>query len=133
MNDLAVNSLPNDVLLDLLWKTVAGDEAAANEFFDAIRPVVRNEVGKLCGQRGLEHGDASDVTQKFLLELWRHVSAFEGKTGAELLGWIKSGARNEVLDALRHAHQQKRDSRREQPLPQDSRGGVQFAAANSTA
>ena len=133
MNDLAANSVSTDVLLDLLWKTAAGDEAAANAFFDAIRPVVRNEVGKLCGQRCLEHGDASDVTQKYLLELWRHAASFEGKTRAELLAWIRSGARNEFLGVLRHEHQQKRDVSREEPYPQDSRGDVAIAATESTA
>jgi RNA polymerase sigma-70 factor (ECF subfamily) len=133
MSEVGPIAVSGDACLELLWRTAAGDEAAANELLEAVRPLVRNEVRKLYGQQRLEQGDASDVTQKYLLELWRHAATFRGKSGAELVSWIRSGARNEFLDAVRHARQQKRDSRREEPLPQDSRCDVPLAATESTA
>jgi RNA polymerase sigma-70 factor (ECF subfamily) len=60
--------------------------------------------------------DASDIVQDALLEAVRQRARFRGTTDAEAAAWLRRLLTGKMIDALRHAHADKRDARRERSL-----------------
>lgn len=50
--------------------------------------------------------DPSDIVQETLLKAYQAISQFQGKTEAELLGWLRSILANTMMDAIRKFHRQ---------------------------
>jgi RNA polymerase sigma-70 factor (ECF subfamily) len=53
--------------------------------------------------------DWSDLVQETLLKAHENRAQFEGRTEAEMVGWLQGILRNVVVDQMRKAHAQKRD------------------------
>ena len=64
-------------------------------------------------RRALPRFGASDIVQETLFEAHRDWNRFEGTTEQELRAWLRQILVNNLLGALRHARQKKRDHRRE--------------------
>lgn len=60
--------------------------------------------------------DSSDIVQKTLLDAFAKRDQYRGASEAELAGWLSEILKNNLADALRHQHRDKRDIRREQAL-----------------
>ncbi len=60
--------------------------------------------------------EASDIVQDALLEAARQRGQFRGTTDAEAAAWLRRLLTGKMVDALRHAHADKRDARRERSL-----------------
>jgi RNA polymerase sigma-70 factor (ECF subfamily) len=58
----------------------------------------------------------ADLVQETFLEAYRDFAAFRGRTGAELLGWLRQMLLNNLTSAVRRYQAQCRDVAREQPL-----------------
>ncbi len=58
--------------------------------------------------------DASDIVQQSLMEAYRDLPAFRGRTEAELVGWLKTILARNLSNAARQFHTLKRDVDREQ-------------------
>ena len=71
---------------------------------DEVDSQLRNKLG------------ASDVVQETLLEAKQGIDAFRGTTEPELLAWVRRILQNNLLDARRYLHAEKRNVNREQKL-----------------
>ena len=60
--------------------------------------------------------DSSDIVQQTLIDAFANREQFRGSTDAELAGWLREILKNNMADAMRDQHRNKRDVRRERSL-----------------
>jgi RNA polymerase sigma-70 factor (ECF subfamily) len=81
---------------ELVARIAAGDRAAFTEFYDRHSAAVFGLLVKMLPQRG----DAEDVLQETLLQVWRQAGRFDPKR-ASPFGWVVMMARSRAVDRLR--------------------------------
>src|ERR1700719_5229480 len=69
---------------------------ALNEFFSRHGNRIKSVIGSVVH----EEGDADDVLQEILIQVWRESGRYSLKAG-KLLGWIVTLARRRAIDRLR--------------------------------
>lgn len=94
-----MNSTP-DTRYSLIGKLRDSQDAEAWAEFAAIyQPLIL----RIARARGLQHADATDVTQEVLTRVAGAVERFDqDKPGATFRGWLYRITRNVVIDFLRH-------------------------------
>lgn len=76
---------------------------AWHEFASIYQPL----IFRICQKRGLQHADATDVTQEVLARVSRAIESFDGsQQGATFRGWLYRVTRNLVIDFLRRQQKQ---------------------------
>ncbi|QEG22310.1 RNA polymerase sigma factor [Mariniblastus fucicola] len=71
---------------------------AWNEFASIYQPL----IFRICRQRGLQHADATDVTQEVMSRVSKAIGTFDGQQqGATFRGWLYRVTRNLVIDFFR--------------------------------
>jgi len=71
---------------------------AWNEFASIYQPL----IFRVCRQRGLQHADATDVTQDVMSRVADAIESFDGQQqGATFRGWLYRVTRNLVIDFFR--------------------------------
>ncbi len=60
--------------------------------------------------------DASDVVQQTLLEAYRDLAQFRGKSDSELAGWLRQILARTIIESQRAAYRHKRDIRKQRSL-----------------
>jgi len=71
---------------------------AWNEFASIYQPL----IFRICRQRGLQHADATDVTQDVMARVSKAINQFDGQqNGATFRGWLYRVTRNLVIDFFR--------------------------------
>jgi RNA polymerase sigma-70 factor (ECF subfamily) len=97
-----------------------GNRESLDRLFDCYRPLLRlmaqQSISLACRRRE----DASDVVQTTVLEAYRSLSEFRGRTALEFSSWMKQILRRNVLNLTRDNQAAKRDVRREQLVDNDS-------------
>ena len=81
-------------------------------FREYLRLLARVHLGSGLGQKI----DASDVVQDTLLKAYQALDAFQWRSEAELLGWLRAILVNCLRDTMRRHHSEGRDIQREQSL-----------------
>src|SRR6267378_8325993 len=69
---------------------------ALNEFYSRHGGRLKSVIGNVVH----EEGDADDVLQDILLQIWREADHYSPKAG-KLLGWVVTLARRRAIDRLR--------------------------------
>ena len=69
---------------------------ALNEFFSRHGHRIKSVIGSVVH----EEGDADDVLQEILIQVWRESGRYSPKAG-KLLGWVVTLARRRAIDRLR--------------------------------
>ncbi len=73
---------------------------AWNEFASIYQPL----IFRICRQRGLQHADATDVTQNVMTRVAKAIDQFDGhQDGATFRGWLYRVTRNMVIDFFRQS------------------------------
>jgi RNA polymerase sigma-70 factor (ECF subfamily) len=132
VDEFAPDAAEQDRLLRLLREARTGNTAALNQLLAAIRPFMKDDIDKLLREQNFRHWDASDVVQDGLLKVAQHLDEVQATSRPQFRAWLAQIARREFLDAARRAQQQKRNVKRQVPLPQDSGGQAQLAADTSS-
>ena len=71
---------------------------AWHEFASIYQPL----ISRICRQRGLQHADATDVTQEVMSRVAEAIDSFDGqRSGATFRGWLYRVTRNLVVDFFR--------------------------------
>jgi RNA polymerase sigma-70 factor (ECF subfamily) len=86
------------------------------------RPYLKAVAEKVLGpsRRLRAREDASDVVQKALARAYAERAQLQGETPEQFLAWLVAIVRNVALNTVRAGiTAQKRDARREQPLPEE--------------
>jgi RNA polymerase sigma-70 factor (ECF subfamily) len=65
--------------------------------------------------------DPSDLVQNTLLDAFQQQHTYRGNSRNEMLAWLRQILHNKVADAIRYAHREKRDVKREQSMEQSVR------------
>jgi RNA polymerase sigma-70 factor, ECF subfamily len=118
------------------------DEAAPQQTADVLwlkvedyRPYLRAVAERILGQnrRLRAREDASDVVQKALLRGYAERGQLQANTQEQFLAWLVAIVQNVALNTIRAGMDaQKRDARREQPLPADGDAGPELSDGRST-
>jgi RNA polymerase sigma-70 factor, ECF subfamily len=87
-----------------------------DDWLDRHRPYLVLLARTHLNQRLAPRVDASDVVQQTLMDAYAHRHQYRGTTDVEFLGWLQRILRNNLLDAIRHQEQAKRDIRLENSL-----------------
>lgn len=132
MDEIDLDAQQIDRWLGLLQAGEKGDETALNQFFAEIRPYFTKIVEHLAKRRRVDSADGSAVVQKSLLSVLQHLAQRRGQSAAELKAWLRQIVTNEFRDNVRDAHRQKRDIKKQVPLPQTDSGEIPIAAAHSS-
>lgn len=117
--------LPPPGASGLIHASRAGDREALGKLLDlystCLRIAARQQLSARLGARV----GASDLVQETCLEACRHIDGFAGATRGEFTGWLEAILKTRVQMAVRdNLARQKRDARREQPLPVAGHSGV---------
>jgi RNA polymerase sigma-70 factor (ECF subfamily) len=102
---------------DRLARSRSGDRAAAEDLFGRWRPLLRLQARRLLGPDLAARIDPSDVVQESLARAFDTLAQFRGGTEAEWVGWLRAVVAGEAAKARRHHAADKRDARRDAPLP----------------
>ncbi len=74
------------------------DAESWSEFASIYQPV----IFRICRKKGLQHADATDVTQEVLAQVARSIDKFDADhPGATFRGWLYRVTRNSVVDFFR--------------------------------
>ena len=74
------------------------DVQAWEDFHDIYQPL----IFRICLSKGLQHADATDVTQEVLLRVTRAIESYRHQqAGATFRGWLHRITRNLVIDHFR--------------------------------
>lgn len=74
------------------------DAEAWSEFASIYQPV----IFRICRKKGLQHADATDVTQEVLTQVAKSIDKFDPThPGATFRGWLYRVTRNSVVDFFR--------------------------------
>ncbi|MEV4671429.1 MULTISPECIES: RNA polymerase sigma factor [Actinomadura] len=92
--------------MTLEQRLAQGSEAALNECYAALGPLVRRRAGRLVPDHAVD-----DVVRLVFLEVWRSLGRFDPARGLE--PWVLAFARRRAIDQLRV---EARHSRRSVPL-----------------
>ena len=117
----------NPVLLELPAAR-AGDGEALGRLLESFRGYLL-----LVAERSLDadlaaKGGASDLVQETLLGAYRDIAAFQGRSRAELLAWLRKILRNNVADLRRrYRGTRKRRIALELPIGDSSRDAIREA------
>lgn len=79
---------------ELAGRLAAGERAALEECYAALRPMVYGYVRRYVG-----HDDADDVLQSVFVEVWRVQGRYDPQRSLE--GWVLGIARKRAIDHLR--------------------------------
>lgn len=75
------------------------DAEAWSEFATIYQPV----IFRICRKRGLQHADATDVTQEVLAQVAKSIEKFDpSHPGVTFRGWLYRVTRNSVVDFFRN-------------------------------
>src|SRR5713226_6453414 len=69
---------------------------ALNEFYSRHRNRLKSVIGNVVH----EEGEADDVLQEILIQIWRDARRYSPKAG-KMLGWVVTLARRRAIDRLR--------------------------------
>lgn len=72
------------------------DQLALDEFYQRHGSRIKSVIGNVVH----EEGDADDVLQEILIQIWRESGHYSPKAG-KLLGWVVTLARRRAIDRLR--------------------------------
>lgn len=118
---------------ELLLRWHEGDAGAMAELVEQELPFVRREVHKRLGPRLRRHHDTDDIVQATLLQALRSAPRFLVSDRDKLRGLLVRMTENALRVQANHAVRQKRDLRREVPMPASSGTALDLdAAASST-
>jgi RNA polymerase sigma factor (sigma-70 family) len=76
------------------------DKAAFVALFNAFAPKVKAYVRRQGGGQGIDSGQADDITQDVMLQVWNRAAQFD-VTKARPSTWIYTIARNRLIDVWR--------------------------------
>lgn len=105
-----------DKTQDLLAGAAAGDTKAVNRLFDRHRDALRKLVDLRMDRRMGGRVDASDIVQDVLVEAAGRLSDYLRDPQLPFHLWLRSLARDRMIDLHRRHRAQRRDVTREQPL-----------------
>jgi len=75
------------------------DAEAWSEFATIYQPI----IFRICQRKGLQHADATDVTQEVLAQVAKSIDKFDpSHPGATFRGWLYRVTRNSVVDFFRN-------------------------------
>jgi RNA polymerase sigma-70 factor (ECF subfamily) len=106
----------DDTTLVLLRAAQAGDAQATNRLFERYRDRLLQVVSLLLGKRrsGLLE-DEEDIVQDTLLKAFQNLGSFTPRSDGALLHWLAKLAENNLRDAVRREHAQRRGEGRVRP------------------
>ena len=107
-----MNSESNELLLELLSATAAGDRRAFNRLYDKTSPYLYAIAIRMVHRRPA----AEDVLQDAYVQVWHRAGDYHVQRGS-VLGWMTALVRYRAIDLLRK-------NRNFTPLDEDSLRGV---------
>jgi RNA polymerase sigma factor (sigma-70 family) len=128
---------PDEATFDrwLAWLRAgqAGDHLAMDRLITEVRVFLAQVVAKELGRQHFGAWDASDVVQDCLQKVSRLGTELHATSDGQFRAWLRTMARNALLDRLRLGQTQKQGGDRVRgPLPEDANGVVQIASDTST-
>lgn len=114
-------------LLETIDKARAGNEDARNRLFQKCRSYLDLLAKVEVGSRLRVKADTSDLVQNTLMDAYRGLDDFRGRTQQEWLGWLKQILKRNMTDLIRHyRYAEKRRIDKEVPLdrPQQNRSTI---------
>lgn len=91
-----------------------GSELAVRKLLAAYHPTLRQRVSSRMDPRIKSRIEPDDVLQHVYMEVFRRISAFQGRGPDSFLNWVLTIADSKLADAHRLCFRQKRDLAREQ-------------------
>lgn len=101
----------------LVCRATAGDQSALNQLLKRYRPYLRIVAGKSIRDTFRAKFDPSDAVQQACLDAFHGFESFEGKDGVAFNAWLTTILQRNIANLVREHTAQKRDVRREYPLP----------------
>ena len=112
-----MTDIQDSVLVELLRRARAGDQAAQDRLFSKCRAYVAVVARAQVESWLRSKVDASDLVQQTLLEAHRGMGNFRGTTDAEWLAWLRMILNHNAADFVRrHRGTANRPGRREIPF-----------------
>jgi RNA polymerase sigma-70 factor (ECF subfamily) len=103
---------PMDIT-ELIQQAKAGDAAATEKLFEALRPRMRYFARGILGESLAARIDTSDLVQESLAQVLNGLTTFRGITENEWIGWVRKIMTTEACRLRRHHYAAKRSSLRE--------------------
>ncbi len=108
------------VSVDLVKRAQGGDRDALNRLFTRYYDRVQRIVRVRLGPRLRERVDSADILQETFRVAVEKFDRFEMRDEASLISWLAMIAEHQITAQADHFNAQKRDHRREVPLPRGS-------------
>lgn len=105
------------MILRLLVKARDGDERARGELMERLQARVLATVRGRLGTRLRNKLESQDIVQSVFLDVLDSEDPPPLENEAALIGWLARRVENKIRDLARYFDSQKRDQRREVPLP----------------
>lgn len=116
---------------ELLARARAGDQHALSDLLAHWRAVIRQDCHRTLGAQVAARADTSDVTQSAILQLWRDLGEFRGKSVNQFKAWTRSIGSGHASKHRRLHLSQKRNVGKEESLSADN--VVEFATPEAAA
>ena len=96
------------------------DQSKLANLLEQFRPLLRANARQSLSPRLRLRADESDLAQETLSKAVKEFGTFQGKTDAELVGWLQAILKQEVAAVTRRNKAGKRDVRKDQVASEDS-------------
>lgn len=110
----SASSLSDDLFRNRLQRAREGSGQAIGELIESCRDYLLLVANQELGDQLRRKLGASDAVQETFVAAHQRFDQFRGATAEELVGWLRTILRNQLLMAHRHFSAAKRDVRREQ-------------------
>jgi RNA polymerase sigma-70 factor (ECF subfamily) len=118
MTNLPTMTFTLPELDDLLKTAQSGDAAALDAIFDSFTSYLSMLAAVSVGARLRRKLDPDDIVQETLLEAHRQFPQFRGRSGRELIGWVRRILAGQIaLTLRRYLGTKRRDVRMERECP----------------
>ena len=122
--------MENELLQDLLDRAAKGDEAALHALWLSLKETIRRRARSKLLIYGIRNSvESMDVFQSLMVDLLDREQRADLKSPEDLKRYLLRAVENKVIDALRRLTAQRRDERRNEPVPADE---MDLAADEST-
>lgn len=110
--------------VDLVRRAKDGDKQAVNDLLHRYRERLRRIARIRLSAEMRRSIDGSDILQNAMMIAYQRLGSFEFRDDASLIHWLSRILENQIRDAAKYHHAQKRDIRRQSDLEATTATGV---------